>query len=291
MKREKKSIDVLNVVICAVGVLYVLITIVSLCWGVVGSFMPSRAFDYEPTKFPDRFDPENYEKVWKEFYVLVAKVHKTYWIEDLFFNGLVYALGCSAVSVLVCSLTAYMAAQYDFKFSAFLCGAVLFTMSFPTIGTTVGELAILKFFNLYDTLLGVLVLKANFTGMYFFVFYATFKNVPKSYAEAARMDGAGHASILFKIYYPIAFNAILTVVLLYFIQYWNDYQTPLIFLPSMPTVSYGLFLYNNRGGAEAPFTTHKLAASILVLLPVLTVFLIFQKRLIGKISLSGGVKE
>ena len=88
----------------------------------------------------------------------------------------------------------------------------------------------------------------------------------------------------------MAINAVLTVILLYFINYWNDYQTPLLYLPSMPTASYGLFLYNNRGGENAPFTTHKLASSMLVMVPTLIIFLAFQNRLIGKISLSGGVK-
>lgn len=290
MKIKKSKIDILSLILFILGLSYVIITIATLLWGVVSSFMPSRWFDNFPTKWPKEIVTDNYAKVWREFYVPVATKQKTYWIEDLFFNSLIYALGCATISAVTCSLTAYVAAQYNYKFSGVLCGIVIFAMSFPVIGTTVGELAILKFLRLHDTLIGVFILKINFLGMYFLVFYATFKGVPKSYAEAAKLDGAGHFAIMLKVYYPMAINAVLTVILLYFIQFWNDYQTPLLYLPSMPTASYALFLYNNRGGENAPFTTHKLASSMLVLVPTLVIFLVFQNRLIGKISLSGGVK-
>ena len=290
MLEKLKKIDVVSLIIFIVGFSYVAITLAVMLWGVVASFMPSRWFDYNPTKWPKKFEIENYLKVLREFYVPVVTKQKTYRIWELFFNSFIYSIGCATISAVTCSLTAYMAAQYNYKFSAILCGIVIFTMSFPVVGTTVGELAILKFMNLHDTLIGVFLLKMNFLGMYFLVFYATFKGVPKSYAEAAKLDGAGHFAILFKIYYPMIMNALLTVILLYFIGFWNDYQTPLLFVPSLPTASYALFLYNNRGGENAPFTTHKLASSMLVMLPTLVLFLVFQNRLIGKISLSGGVK-
>ena len=131
------------------------------------------------------------------------------------------------------------------------------------------------------------MLKANFLGMYFFVFYASFKNVPKSYSEAAQIDGAGHCSILFRIYYPIVFNAILTIVLLYFIQYWNDYQTPLIFLPSMPTAAYGLFKFQSSTSGAASSIPIQLAACVFLALPIFVLFVIFKEKLIGNISIGG----
>ena len=87
MKVFKKQIDILSLAICILGIAYIIITIAALVWGCVGSFMPSRVFDYEPTKIPNKLVIDNYEKVWKEFYVIVTKKHRTYWLEDLFFNG------------------------------------------------------------------------------------------------------------------------------------------------------------------------------------------------------------
>jgi ABC-type glycerol-3-phosphate transport system permease component len=78
-------------------------------------------------------------------------------------------------------------------------------------------------------------------------------------------------------------------MLLQFIGYWNDYQTPMIYLPSHPTIAYGLFYSLFNSTPAFSYVGAKLASSMIVLLPILLVFLFSHKRLLGNITM-GGIK-
>ena len=131
--------------------------------------------------------------------------------------------------------------------------------------------------------------------MYYFVFYAYFKGVPETYREAASIDGAGEVKIMFKIYFPLAIKMIMTVFLIMFVSLWNDYQNPLIFLPTQPTLATAVYYMTNLANgtkeskifAEAPA---KMAASMVLALPILILFILTKNKLMGDISL-GGIKE
>ena len=72
-----------------------------------------------------------------------------------------------------------------------------------------------------------------------------------AYTEAACIDGAGNLSVLLRIILPLSRNTFFTVMLINFITFWNDYQTPLIYMPSKPTVAYGMFVIANATDARA----------------------------------------
>ena len=93
-----------------------------------------------------------------------------------------------------------------------------------------------------------------------------------------------------KIMLPMSKNTLLTVILLNFIGYWNDYQTPLLYIPSHPTLAYGLYLFSNSADNELATIPMKITGCMLMMVPILILFLIFRKRLIGNISI-GGLKE
>ena len=84
-------------------------------------------------------------------------------------------------------------------------------------------------------------MKLNFLGIYFLVFYSILKSLPKTFTEAAKIDGAHNFTIMLKIIFPLTITTFATILLLNFIAYWNDYQVPLIYLPSYPTIALGLF--------------------------------------------------
>ena len=117
-----------------------------------------------------------------------------------------------------------------------------------------------------------------------------FTSLSASYEEAAKIDGAGNFTLMVRIMFPLVASTYFTVLLLNFITFWNDYQIPLIYIRTRPTVAYGLFLFNLAGGGSVNTTPMKLAGSFLVMLPILIVFLVFQKRLMGNIHM-GGLKE
>ena len=104
------------------------------------------------------------------------------------------------------------------------------------------------------------------------------------------MDGAGNFTIFFKIVFPLILGTFITVILIKFIDFWNDYTTPLWYMTSFPTISLGLFnlVSGTKNGTAS--TQGELAASMIVFIPNFTIFIIFRDKLIGNISM-GGLKE
>lgn len=219
-------------------------------------------------------------------------------VPQMYINSLLYALGCAVTNTLVPCITAYLCARYDYKFSKIMYNVVVVVMIIPIIGSMASEITLVKTLGLLDTYYGVWIMKANFLGLYFLVFYGTFKSMPKSFSEAAIIDGANDAQVLLQIALPLVKNTILTIFLIKFVEFWNDYQTPMVYMGYHPTISYGLFIMINgnpdkESVADIFFDpTHipsKMAAVIYTALPVTVLFLIFQNKLMGNLTV-GGVK-
>ena len=162
-------------------------------------------------------------------------------------------------------------------------------MILPTIGTLASSIQISQLFHVYDSFIGLAVLKGYFIGTNFLIFYACFKSISNEFIDAASIDGASQWQILTKVIMPLARPTIAAVALITFITYWNDYQTPMIYLPSHPTIAYGLYYFNNTTTQEASFITIRLAGCIMVSIPIFIVFILFRKRLMGNMTM-GGIK-
>ena len=126
--------------------------------------------------------------------------------------------------------------------------------------------------------------------MYFLVFHATFRGIAKDYYEAAYLDGASEFRVMVQIAFPLVKYTYLTVLLLNFITFWNDYQVPLIYMPSYPTAAYGVYLFNNSNDAQLSSVPVRITGCIFLLTPILILFMVFHRRLIGNVSM-GGIKE
>ena len=156
-------------------------------------------------------------------------------------NTLMYTIGGAIIYAIMPALTAYLCAKYDYKLSRMIFVTYTMMMCMPIVGNLPTELTFLRDTGLYDSILGNYVQKMTGSGMYFFVYYAYFKGVSNTYREAAIIDGAGPFVVMIRIYFPLAIKMISTVFLIQFVALWNDYQTPLIYLPTWPTLAYGVF--------------------------------------------------
>ena len=130
----------------------------------------------------------------------------------------------------------------------------------------------------------------NFLGSYYLVFHAMFANVPKDFADAAYIDGAGEWRVMMQIMIPMVKNTFFVIVLLYFIGYWNDYQTPMLYIPSYPTMANGLYQFSQSTDNALATVPMKLTGCMIMFLPILVLFLIFRNKMLGNISM-GGLKE
>ncbi len=251
-----------------------------------------REFLVNPLGFPERISFDNYVKAMQNFYVTVKKgrTYYDFYFMDLLSNSLLYSLGCTFFATITPLMVAYCVAKFKFKANSFLMGAVLVAMVIPLIGQIPSEIAIAKAIGFHDNLIGMWLMKANFLGMYFLIFYSTFKLIPNTYAESVYLDGGGPYTVFFKIMLPLSKTTISAIAILLFIQFWNDYQTPLMFLPSRPTAALGLYIFEFNSTNEISNTPMKMTASIILMLPVLIVFIFMKNKMMGNLTM-GGLKE
>lgn len=289
-KENKKNSKVtpLTVVLLLCLCIYVALLVLPLIWAFITSFKSQSDYRLNILGLPE-------EWVWNYSYVIengmmpIGSTGEYATVPLMFGYTFLYALGCAFTNTLIPCTTSYLCARFPYKFSKIVYNTVVIVMILPIVGSLPAEVQMARTLGLYDHIWGLWLMKANFLGMYFLVFYATFKNMPLAYTEAAKIDGAGNMSVLVKIILPLAKNTFSTVMLINFIAFWNDYQTPMIYLPSYPTIAQGIFVMSQsteNGLATIPM---RMTGTMIMFLPIFAVFLIFQKRLIGNLTV-GGIK-
>lgn len=293
MKKDLKSR--LNPYFIIVGVLllvYSVSLVVPLLWGFLTSLKSREDFlGNLKIAFPAEFHFDNYVKTFTTFFVEVqsgAGTGKVY-LYEMFLNSLLYAVGCAFTSTLVPCIAGYVTAKYNYKFSKVMTWTVIITMIVPIVGSLPSEIRMASFFGFYDSIPGLWIMAANFLGIYFLIFQNVFKSIPNDFIEAAEIDGAGQMRIFTQVMLPLAKNTFLTIMLLKFITYWNDYSTPLVYLPNHPTAAVGLFKFSMSTNPMIASVPMKLAGAMLLLLPILAIYIFLHDKLMGNLSM-GGVK-
>ena len=95
---------------------------------------------------------------------------------------------------------------------------------------------------------------------------------------------------MLQVVIPQSLNTIVTVFILSFITYWNDYQIPMLYLPSYPTAAYGIYDFIYNPNSLKTTIPHQMAVTVLLTLPIVIVFIIFNKRLRVSVAM-GGIKS
>lgn len=292
-------------------VVYCIIMFVLLGWAFLSSFRDPDMFVYYPHVWtspnPDDFvgwiGLANYASI-IEVVPVVTNTISTAARETFFgiiLNSALYAFGCAFLKTLVPCLTAYICARYKFKFSKIVYATAIVVMTIPVIGSLPSELTFAMAFGFYNHIWGLWVMHANFLGMYFLVFYEMFDSLPFTYYEAASIDGASDFQQMIHIGLPLCRNTFMTVMLINFITYWNDYQIPLLYLPQKVTIARYLYFFSNvnrisgdpamegKYGGRLGALPFQITAAVFMVLPTVILFCIFQKRLLGNLTI-GGIK-
>ena len=294
--KTKITTAVTKGIIFGILALYTLLMVGLILWGLFSSLKSIDEFRknslWLPHGWPWQWAWGNFLTVFQKFEVPVYPngVPSTAFIENMLLNTILYVLVGAFLQAFVPCIMAYATSRFRNLFSSFITGIVIVTMIIPIVGSYPSEVQLLKTLHLYDNYLGMWLQKANFLGMYYLVFYAAFTAVPKDMSEAASIDGASEAKIMFRITFPLVRNVFFTVMLIKFIEFWNDYQTPLLYFPSLPTLSYGLFHLANSRANELSNVPMRMASCIIVLVPILILFLCFSKRIMGNVTM-GALKE
>ncbi len=269
-------------------IIYVVLLVAPLIWAFITSFKAQSDYRLNVLGLPEKW-VWNYSYVIKNGVLLIGTTGKYATVPQMFGYTFLYALGCAFTNTLVPCITAYLCARFRYKFSKVVYNVVVVVMILPIVGSLPAEVQMARTLGFYDHIWGLWLMKANFLGMYFLVFHAAFRGIPMTYTEAAKIDGANNMSIMTKVILPLAKNTFATVMLINFITFWNDYQTPMIYMPTYPTIAQGVFVMaqsSMNGLATVPM---RMTGTMIMLIPILIVFLVFQRRLLGNLTV-GGIK-
>ena len=103
------------------------------------------------------------------------------------------------------------------------------------------------------------------------------------------MDGATHFRVLLTIMIPMIRTTILALFILGFIGAWNDYQTPMVYMPNMPTIAYGLFQYVRSSDSDVSGIPMQITGCVVVMIPIMILFIVFRNQIMGNLAM-GGIK-
>lgn len=290
----KNKFSPLTISLCIILTLYVLFMLALFVWAFLTA---SKTYFGDYSSFEPDLYPDNIVGLPKQFALFenlseINSGFSNYTLWGMALNTIAYSVGCSLSKVIVTCVVAYLCARYDNWFSKLVYNVVIITMIVPIVGSQAAEIQMAKELMLYDKIGGMWLMRANFLGMYFLVFHAVFKEMPKGYYEAAKIDGASDWHVMCRVALPLAKYTFLSIFLIIFIEYWNDYLIPNLYLPHHKTLS--LALYQQSQGQELKgdmtylqYVPYVMATVILITLPVIILFSVFSKRLMGNLSVGG----
>lgn len=186
------------------------------------------------------------------------------------------------------SLAAFGFSRVKFKGQNFCFALVLGTMMLPTSVLLVPMFLTWKDLGFYNTWIPLVAQNFFINGFFIFLLRQFFMGIPRSLDEAAYIDGAGYFTVYSQIIVPLAKPSMASVAVFCFMNKWNEFLEPLIYLKDMDkyTVSLGLKSFISEFFTE---WTYLMAASVLSILPLLVIFFIGQKHFIGGVS-TGAIK-
>lgn len=273
-------------------ILYTISILFMFGWAIINSVKDPLDYYSDSWNFPSKPTFENFVTAYRYFrYPITDSIGVWYaMMPDMFLNSLLYAGGCAFASCITIAITAYLTARYNYKLSRIIYVVCLIALVLPIIGNLPSQLHVAKFFGLYDSIIGMWIMRANFLSTYYLIFHALFSSVPQSYFEAAKIDGANNLQIMWNIGVPFGFKLFIAVYILVFIGIWNDFETPNMWLPTHPVLSVGLLKFGESTEGAVSSMPVQLAGALIVSIPAFLLFFVFRNTLVGNVAV-GGLKE
>jgi len=207
-----------------------------------------------------------------------------------FGNSVIVTLFVTVFRVFFVSLAGYSLARLKFKGRAFVFAAVVAVMAVPGVVLMIPKFLVLNELGIYDTYPAMIVpLMVDAAAI--FIMKNFFESIPTAVEEAARIDGAGTFRIFWSVVLPIAQPALITIIIMSFQGSWNELTHFIIATqdPDLTTLTKGVAGLTGGGLGQGNQYPLKLAAALLMTIPVAIVFFIFQRRIMG--TAAGAVKE
>lgn len=256
-----------------------LVWIYPFLWMVSASFKtPAELFSQGLKLLPEQFNFDNYIRAWN-----VANF-STY-----FLNTVIVTVATVAIVLFLTSTLGYVLGRYDFPGKKIVIIAIVATIFMPSRYNVIPIFDLINRLGLLNTLWGLILSQAGIgQTLYILLFASYFRGLPKELEESATIDGANFLQIFWRIMLPLATPIIGTVAIFQFMSTWNEFFFPLILTLGKPAIrTLGVGMYAFVGEHSFDWTGAAAAASISII-PVIIVFLIFQRLFID--SVAGAIK-
>lgn len=252
-----------------------IIVIVPFLWVLLSSFKTTKEILASPFSLPAHWSFDNYVNAWTDA-----------GIRHFFVNTVIVVGSALVLVMLLGAMCAYVLARFRFPGARFIYYAMLAGLTFPIFLAIVPLFFILKNGGLLNTLPGLtLVYVAYALPFTVFFLHSFFKTLPQEVYEAALMDGAGDWRTFFQIMLPMARPGIAAVAIFNFLGLWNQFLLPVALNTdsSRYVLTQGMAEFASQAGYAVDFGA-LFAAVVITVVPVLVVYVIFQRRLEGSVS-------
>lgn len=276
MKSARKKAIAGKTIVYILLIIIALFMIIPFIWMLSASIKSDREV-FQMTPFvliPEKPKWSNYHDIW-------TKIPMLKFVENTVFLTIVVTI----LQLLTSSFAAYSFAKLDFKHKNTLFFAYIATIAMPWQVYMVPQFIMMRKFGLNDKLLAIICLQA-FSAFGVFMMKQFYEDVPDELCEAARIDGMSEYRIYAKIMLPLSKPALSTLTIFTFVNTWNDYLGPLIYLKSetKKTIQLGLKMFISQYSSDYGLI---MAGSVLSLIPVLAVFLCLQKYFVEGVASTG----
>ena len=259
-------------------VFFAIVYLFPILWVILSSFKDgSELFRWPPTLLPEDPTVQNYVQAFEKGD-----------FGRFFLNSCLVTIAATILTIIINTMAGYAFAKYRFKGDTFLFLFFISTLMLPLEVLMIPIFQVIKVFGMYNSFWGLIIPPAATpTGVFLLRQY--FLTVPKDLMEAARIDGASETKIFLKLMLPIAKPAMSVLAIFSFLWRWNDYIWPLLVIRDTEKYTVQLALANFAGQHTVDWNS-MLAMSVVTMIPVLILFLLFQKQFI-KGMVTAGMKE
>jgi len=264
----------------AVIIVLGLLMLYPILWLLSSSFKPNQLIFADPGLWPKEFTLENYINGWKglqgtsfgRFFANSAEI------------SILAVLG----NIVTCSLTAFALGRLHFRLKKLWFALMMMTIMIPYHVTLVPQYIVYNKIGWINTFLPLIIPKWMATDSFFILLMIQFiRGIPRELDESATIDGCGQGQIFFRIILPLLVPALITTAIFTFIWTWDDFFSQMIYLNKIDlfTVQLGIrSLFDPTGQSDWGAL---LAMSVLSLVPIMVIFLAFQKHFVDGIATTG----
>jgi multiple sugar transport system permease protein len=272
--REKTTGMIVRYALLIVGGLFVLIPFLFM----LSTSLKPQAFTFEnpPRLIPSVATLDNYTSVLNKQNLPVY-----------FLNSLIVAVSTTGLTVLISSMLAYAFALMNFRGKNLLFSLLLLGMMIPAVMLIVPQFLVAKQFGLLNTLPGLIVVYVTMSlSLQTFLLRGVFANVPRDLLDAALIDGGSQWTLFRRIVLPLSGPGLATVVIFTFLYSWDEFPWANVAIQAVSrrTLPIAIALFQRPDLTQWGLV---FAMSIIALIPVLIVFLIFQRYFVAGVSTTG----